>query len=717
MSEIIRLTDDYYIVTPASTTDEVRVLKQGESFAVFDRAGDIEHAGLGEQGIYHEGTRFLSLLALRIGNLKPFLLNSTIKKDNLLFSVNLTNPDVYVGGKVILRRGDLHVFRSKFIWQATCFETVELVNYSLSPVELFFTLQYDADFCDIFEVRGVKRKERGRRLPDEIAPDRVVLAYKGLDRVLRRTVIQFDPEPENLSGSRAYFHRILRPGRRERLEFSYAFESGGKQPVRLSTAAALQAAEKSLEYCRLDDCRVETSNREFNRWLDRSAADLHMMITKTEHGLYPYAGVPWFSTVFGRDGVITALFFLWVNQRLAQGLLRYLAAYQATEINPERDATPGKILHEMRRGEMAALNEIPFGLYYGSTDSTPLFVMLAGAYYERSGDLQLIEAIWPQIVLALEWLDRYGDVDGDGFVETVQQSSRGLVQQGWKDSWDSISHADGSLPEGPIALCEVQGYAYAAKQAGATLALRLGQSDYAAALLQQAEALKKKFNEIFWCEDLSTFAVALDGAKRPCRVVASNAGHALYTRIASDEYASRVVARLMSEDMFSGWGVRTLSAKEARYNPMSYHNGSVWPHDNGILAAGFAKYGFKDEVNLILTGLFDASLYFGMERLPELFCGFPKRDGEGPTHYPAACAPQAWAAASVFVLLQASLGLSINATSSEVNFVSPLLPTYLDQVYIKNLKVGNATLDLVRDRSQRSVAMDRREGEAAIIIR
>ena len=717
MSDIIRLTDDYYIATPTSTTDEVRVLKQGDSFAVFDRAGDIEHAGLGEQGIYHEGTRFLSLLALRIGNMRPFLLNSTIKKDNLLFSVNLTNPDVYVGGKVILRRGDLHVFRSKFIWQATCFETVELVNYSLSPVELFFTLQYDADFCDIFEVRGVKRKERGHRLPDEIAPDRVVLAYQGLDRVLRRTAIRFSPEPENLSGSRAYFHRILTPGKHEQFEFSYAFEIDGKQPGRLSLAAALESAEKSLEYCRTDDCKVETSNREFNRWLERSAADLHMMVTRTEYGLYPYAGVPWFSAVFGRDGIITGLFFLWVNVRVAQGLLRYLAAYQATEINPERDATPGKILHEMRRGEMAALKEIPFGLYYGSTDSTPLFVMLAGAYYERTDDLQLIESIWPQLVLALEWIDRYGDVDGDGFVETVRQASRGLVQQGWKDSWDSISHADGSLPEGPIALCEVQGYAYAAKQAGARLATRLGQTDYAGALLEQAEALKRKFNEVFWCEDLSIYAVALDGEKRPCRVAASNAGHALYTRIASDEYAARVAARLMSEDMFSGWGVRTLSAREARYNPMSYHNGSIWPHDNGIIAAGLANYGFKDEVNQILTGLFEASLFFEMERLPELFCGFPKREGEGPTHYPAACAPQAWAAAAVFVLLQASLGMSINATSSEVNFVSPLLPPYLDQVYIRNLKVGNATLDLVRDRSQRSVAMNRREGEAAIIIR
>jgi glycogen debranching enzyme len=366
---------------------------------------------------------------------------------------------------------------------------------------------------------------------------------------------------------------------------------------------------------------------------------------------------------------------------------------------------------------MAALNEIPFALYYGSTDSTPLFVILAGAYYERTGDRKFIESIWPQIVLALEWGDRYGDVDGDGFVETARQSLRGLVQQGWKDSWDAVSHADGSLPEGPIALCEVQAYTYAAKQAGARLATTLGHVELARALLDQARALKQKFNEVFWCEEISSYALALDRHKRPCRVVASNAGHALFAGIASDEYARRLAERLMSEDMFSGWGVRTLSTKEVRYNPMSYHNGSVWPHDNAIIAGGLARYGLKNEVNQILSGLFDASLFFEMERLPELFCGFSRREGEGPTHYPAACAPQAWASASVFMMLQASLGLFIDATSTEVKFVTSLLPPFLDQVYVKNLKVGDASLDLVRDRSLRGVSIERREGDAAVVIR
>ena len=711
----IRLTDDYYIVTATSSTGEVRVLKHDDSFGVFDRSGDIQHAGLGEQGIYHEGTRFLSLLAFRFGNLQPFLLSSTVTKDNLLFTINLTNPDLYVNGAVILRRGDLHIFRTKFIFQATCYETLELANYSLSPIELSFTLQYDADFADIFEVRGIKRPTRGQRLADEVSADRVVLAYRGLDSVVRRTEIEFSPAPERLSASRAYFHRVLSPGRHEYFAFTYMFNIDNKHSGRLPADRAVETAARSLK-AKANKSETPTSNEQFNHWLEQSAADLHMMLTETPHGIYPYAGVPWFSTPFGRDGIITAMSLLWLNPGIARGVLRYLAAYQATEVIPERDATPGKILHEVRYGEMAQLDEIPFGLYYGSTDSTPLFVMLAGAYYERTGDREFIESIWSNIMAAIDWSDNYGDIDGDGFVESARLSARGLVQQGWKDSWDSISHADGSLPAPPIALCEVQAYAYGAKQAGARLATLLGYPDYARKLIDQGRALREKFNAAYWCEDLSTFAVALDKKKRPCRIVASNAGHCLFGGIATEEYASRVAERLLSADCYSGWGVRTLSAKEVRYNPMSYHNGSVWPHDNAIFAAGLANYGLKDAVNRIMTGLFDASIFFELHRMPELFCGFSRREGEGPTLYPAACAPQAWAAAAAFMLLQASLGLAIDGASSQVRFASPTLPPFLDEIRIRNLKVGNSSLDLVVDRSFQGIGVQRRDGDANIVI-
>ena len=715
MNDIIRVTDDYYIVTTASSSPEARVLKHDESFAVFDHSGDVQRGGLGEQGIYHEGTRFLSVLDFRLGNLKPFLLSSTITKDNLLFTVNLTNPDLYVDGAVALRRGDLHIFRSKLIWQGCCYESFEVVNYSLVPVELAFTLGYDADFADLFEVRGLKRAGRGSLLAAEVSVDRVVLGYCGIDRVIRRTIIAFAPAPEQLTPTRAYFHRVLQPGERAEFAVTYGFDIGAAAPQVWPRSSARRAAEQELRQ-KSDGCTIRTSHQEFNRWLDRSVADLQMMLTKTQYGLYPYAGVPWFSTVFGRDGIITALSMLWLYPQVARGVLSYLAALQATDTIPERDATPGKILHEVRRGEMAVLNEVPFGLYYGSTDATPLFVVLAGAYFERTGDREFLAHIWPAVRAALEWLDRFGDVDGDGFVESARLSSRGLVQQGWKDSWDSISHKDGGLPSGPIALCEVQAYAYGAKHAGARLADVIGEPETARALRAQAEALRARFNDIFWSDELQTFVVALDGEKRPCRITASNAGHCLFTGIADETYAERVAERLLRDDCFSGWGVRTLATGETRYNPMSYHNGSVWPHDNAIMAAGLARYGLKDAANQILSGLFEASTFFELHRLPELFCGFRRRAGEGPTLYPVACAPQAWAAASVFMLLQASLGLSIDGAAAQARFGAPSLPAFLETVHITNLEVGRARLDLAIDRSFRGIGVERREGDADVVI-
>jgi glycogen debranching enzyme len=717
MNDVIRLTDEYYILATASTAEEARVLKHGESFGVFNRHGDIQQTGLGEQGIYHEGTRFLSRLVFCLGNLAPFLLSSTIKEDNFLFTVDLTNPDIYVAGTIALHRGDLHISRAKFLWNSICYERLTLVNYGLLPVEVSFSVQFDADFADIFEVRGVKRPQRGARLRDEIEGQTITLAYEGLDTRIRRTRIDFSPAPERLIASEAFFKRVLAPKEQEVFSINYSFVLDQCQPARRSPEAAIHEAAHALKARRAEECQVYTSNDEFNGWLDRSAADLHMMLTETAYGVYPYAGVPWFNTAFGRDGIITALEFLCLNPEVAKGVLGYLAANQATETIPERDAEPGKILHEVRRGEMAALGEIPFGRYYGSTDATPLFVMLAGAYYDRTGDLQFIKSIWPQISLALKWTETYGDIDGDGFVESARRSSRGLAQQGWKDSWDAISHEDGTLPDGPIALCEVQAYVYGARQAGARLAFSLGEFVRARELLDQAESLKKRFNEAFWCEKISTYVIALDDEKRPCRVKASNAGHCLFAGIATDEYATRVADTLMSDDCFSGWGIRTLAASEVRYNPMSYHNGSVWPHDNALIAAGLARYGFKELANRILAGLFEASLFLEMRRLPELFCGFSRREGEGPTLYPVACAPQAWAAASVFLLLQASLGLSTDATESEVYFTSPLLPGCVQEVHIKNLRVGSSILDLVLDSSFQGIGVERRAGDANIVIR
>jgi glycogen debranching enzyme len=450
---------------------------------------------------------------------------------------------------------------------------------------------------------------------------------------------------------------------------------------------------------------LTSSNEQFNNWINRSRSDLITMVTLTENGPYPYAGVPWYSTPFGRDGIITAMECLWISPEVSLGVLNYLAATQATQENDFQDAQPGKILHETRGGEMAALGEIPFKQYYGTVDATPLFISLAGAYYERTADLEAIRQIWPNIVAALRWIDDYGDVDGDGFVEYATKSSKGLVNQGWKDSYDSISHEDGTLAEGPIALCEVQGYVYDAKVRASELAQALDYQEMAGRLLQEAATLKAQFSQAFWLEDKATFALALDGHKRPCRVRTSNAGHCLFSGIANQDQAEKLAETLLSEALFSGWGIRTLATDEVRYNPMSYHNGTVWPHDNAVIGQGLARYGRREEAIKVLTGLYDTTFFLDLQRLPELFCGFNRRKGEGPTAYPVACSPQAWAVASVFMLIQACLGLHINAHTNTITFFRPALPPFLDEVIIRNLRVRNETVAL---------QISRKDGEVTI---
>jgi glycogen debranching enzyme len=451
---------------------------------------------------------------------------------------------------------------------------------------------------------------------------------------------------------------------------------------------------------------MQTSNPLVNLWLDRSASDLIMLTSQLPTGPYPYAGVPWYSTTFGRDGIITALQCLWIDPSLARGVLAFLAATQAMQLDAERDAEPGKILHEARKSEMANTREIPFGRYYGTVDATPLFLVLAAAYYRRTGDLAFLRGIWPNILLALAWIDKYGDCDGDGFVEYAKRSKEGLVQQGWKDSHDSIFHADGTMAEAPIALAEVQGYVYLAKRSVAKLAHALGEDPLGESLAQQAQALRERFQRDFWCEELGTYAIALDGQKKRCAVLSSNAGQALWSGIASPEQASRVIDGLMAPEFFTGWGIRTIAEGQPHYNPMSYHNGSVWPHDNSLIAAGMSRYGRNEDAMRLFSSLFDASLHFELHRLPELFCGFARRGGAGPTLYPVACSPQAWAAATPFMMLQACLGLDIDVHNREICLHTPRLPPFIDWLRITRLGAPGPSCDLLLQRYERNVGVE-----------
>jgi glycogen debranching enzyme len=717
VDDVIQYQDRFYILATSSLLQERRhVLKDGDSFAVFDLQGDVAPFGAGEQGYFHGGTRHLSLLRQTINGQRPLLLSSRVRQQNDLFGADLTNPDQVRDGVVVFPRDLLHIYRSRFLWDGHLHERLHIVNYGSAPTMATLTVEFGADYSDIFEVRGLRRERRGQLLPPSVNPDAVRLSYEGLDGALRATVLLFDPPPAALTGEQARFHLELASHQVHTLTLTIRCEGPeGHGPTR-TYDEAYEAAAGSGARRRRDWCTLFTANEQFNEWCNRSAADIQMMTSDMPSGPYVYAGVPWFSTPFGRDGIITALEGLWANPDLARGTLAYLAATQALAVNEDQDAEPGKILHETRSGEMARLGEVPFGRYYGSVDSTPLFVILAGYYYARTGDREFIAGLWDHVDRALRWIDDHGDRDADGFVEYARRNPTGLVHQGWKDSSDAVSHQDGTLADGPIALCEVQGYVFEAKRQGARLAGLLGFDERARALTRQARELRTRFERAFWCEDLGTYALALDGQKRPCRVRASNAGHLLFTGIAHPARARRVAETLMEKPFFTGWGVRTLAIDESRYNPMSYHNGSIWPHDNAILGAGFARYGMRAPAARILAGLFDASLFVDY-RMPELFCGFHRRTGEGPTLYPVACSPQAWSAGAVFMLLQATLGLAIDGVARRITINNGFLPEFLAQVRLQGLRIGQGSVDLMLERHPRGVGVrvERNDAKAEVV--
>lgn len=691
---------------PAATAAlySTHVLKDGDSFLVANGYGDVEE---GSTGLFRDDTRLLSMFRLRLGDTQPALLSAAVTADNVFFLAHMTNRQLPpLGETAAAAHGLIHLLRARFLFEERLFERITLMNYGTSAFVAPLRIEVAADFRDMFEVRGQVRAARGKLLDPEasLGPRGVTFSYEGLDKLVRKSAIAFSQPATHVDGATFEFLLQLVPGVDQSLFIEVGSEPGGPLPSRERHRDAAAKARKRMRSRGRRGGRVRSSGPLFDAWMQRSRADLALLTSELETGPYPYAGIPWFSTPFGRDAVITALQTLWLDPGIARGVLGFLAAHQAQEESSFLDSAPGKIMHETRRGEMSALRELPFGRYYGGVDTTPLFVMLAGAYARRTGDASFIDTLWPALLAATGWIERVCDANRDGFLDYARGESTGLSNQGWKDSEDSVFHADGRFPKGPISLVEVQGYAYAAFRAMAELAeLRrdeTGMQVWAGRAARMQAAVEAKF----WMEDEGFYGIAMDGDGLLCAVRSSNPGHLLYCGLPSATRAASVAARLLQHDFHTGWGLRTLASGQARYNPMSYHNGSIWPHDTALCAAGIARYGHRDAAVQLLRSAFEAAVNFDM-RLPELFCGFRRVQGAPPIAYPVACMPQAWAAGAPFMLLQACLGVEIDGLRGEIHVDRPRLPDGIDEVRLHDVALGGDRVDLLFRRVGERVGM------------
>lgn len=693
-------------------------IKEGEHFLFTNLEGDIPSDNTSGLGFYYLDTRFLSCYEFTLNGRRPILLSSTAERD-YMSRIEMTNGDIQTGDKLTIPQETVNVRRLRLIKDGL-YERMRIKNYNPVPVKVEVGLSFNADFADLFEVRGMRRKSRGKLMVPKVDGKRLVFGYMGEDGAFMQTRVYLPRQPDAIetafNKTTVLFRETIAAGKRIVLNlFIEPVISGNGASNRDFNSAIAELSDSYSEW-REASADIYTDNELFNSVIGRGISDIRALLTKTPEGEIFHAGIPWYVAPFGRDSLITALEILSLSTRPARGVLEFLTAYQGREVNLWRDEEPGKILHELRRGELARTKEIPHTPYYGSVDSTPLYLMLASEYYRWTGDAEFIESIWPNLIAALDWIDKFGDKDGDGFLEYLRRSERGLINQGWKDSWNAVAHADGRLAEPPIALCEVQGYVYAAKIGMAEVAQDLGKKELADRLLSEASELKERFNEVFWMPKERFYAMALDGHKRHVETISSNPGHCLWTKIVAEEMAERAMDRLLKSDMFSGWGVRTISKMAKSYNPMSYHNGSVWPHDNAILIAGAKRYGFSDAVIALSSALFDAAIHHTYYRLPELFCGFTRRGTSWPIKYSVACSPQAWSVGAVFLLLQAILGMRPDRGARALRLVEPILPPWLNWVTIKNLRIGDSVVGLrfFKENGLTKVEELYREGEISL---
>ncbi len=699
------------VTAEVPSAERTLTLRHDDCFALFNEIGDIDAEARSEAGLYRGGVRYLSRFTLTIGGQPPLLLSANPRDDNVLLTVNLTNGDSRgEGGRIVLPRGTLYVTRSRFIWQGVFHESIRVRNFALTTVNVELVVRFGCDFENIIDVRAQRRVDAGRARFERVEEDSVIQGYRGADDIVRETVVDCHTAPEAISADSLRYR--LQIGSRGEKNISLAIGCRSvNTPVQIATfTRSLASAEEYARREGVPETRIESSDPLLNAWVQRSAADINMLLTTTAHGRVPAAGLPWLDAAFGRDAIVTALETLWVWPDIARNVLRYLAATQCTDSFPATGAEPGKILNEARGGDIAPN-------YFG-VDTTPLFVLLAAAYFTRTADIEFITELWPSLTAALSWIDVYGDIDGDGFVEAAARPGQPR-QHGWKSSPDAVFHADGQVAQGALALCEVQGYVYGAKLGAARIARSLGEMPRAIALVEAAQALQARFNTAYWCDDIETFALALDGDKQACRVRTSNPGHCLFSGIAHAERARQIIAGFGHEQLFSGWGVRTVAESELRFNPMAYHNGAIWPHDNALLAYGASRYDDKAFALRILVAQYEAARHFDLMRMPELFCGFRRRGREPPLHLPVACSPQSVAAGSTYLLLQSILGLTIDALDRQIVLAHPVVPEGVDEIRVKNLSVGMASVDFTvrRHAGSVSVSVERREGKLDLVIR
>jgi glycogen debranching enzyme len=767
-STTVQLPPPHPVIVPATDLGGVGVLKHGNLYLLSDPFGDVHPDSRG-LGLYDLDTRVLSCAVLRINGVRPTLLRAQ-SASNHISTIQLTNPeyrrDPGVKQEVsqALAMRAISVTRRRWIAGGLA-EHIDVTNYSATAQHIELDLDLDVDAADIFEVRGRIRERRGTYLPIEAGPEWIRFGYEGLDGLVRRTFVAFTPAevgpapPDAMGGSegavRLRWTLDVEPGDRAGVRWEVSTDlvpatgrvatdraaASEQTPTVLAKAFAGSGAERGdgtgaqaraiaeptvaeEEYGHWHErvARIRSDGELLDLAIRRSIADLRLLRNDgPRHGdHYLAAGVPWFTTLFGRDSIITALQILPFMPDVARETLRVLAEWQGTEDDPDRDMEPGKILHELRVGELARTGELPHRPYYGSVDATPLWLILLDETFRWTGDIELVRSLWPNALAALEWIDRWGDRDGDGFVEYERRTPAGLLNQGWKDSGDALRHRNGELAVAPIALVEIQGYVYDAKLRMASLARRLGDQTLATRLEVDAGNLYRQFNEAFWMPDASFYAIALDRDKRQVGTIGSNPGHALWSGIVPPERVDAVVDRLLHPTMDCGWGIRTYASGQPGYNPVGYHTGTVWPHDNAIIAAGMKRAGRHDAADRVASRIFEAAQHSPDFRLPELFCGFDRGLADVPVPYPVACSPQAWSAATALSLLQTMLGMHADAARDILELDRPHLPAWLGKVTVHELRVGERVVDLLFHRwrgNTTSAEVLRRDGPLELVIR